>query len=156
MAVLATPRAKTGIFSIRRKRFFRPGNGVFGLRIDRRHILPVGNQHVTGRAAEQVFGVAADIHVFITVDADAADDQQGRDIFADILNDLFKRFSVQQRRLDIGLFGLGDFAGDVQMGLVNLGQAAVDDFLVQLFLFLKPEDLPASSFRTPEMLWKAA
>ncbi len=37
--------------------------------------------------------------------------------------------------------GLGQLPGDVQVRLVDLGQPAVDDFLVQLFLFLEPEDL---------------
>ncbi len=75
------------------------------------------------------------------MDADAADDQEGRHVFADVLNDFLERFSVQQRRLDVRLLRLGDLARDVQMGLVDLGQAAVDDFFVQLFLFFEPEDL---------------
>ena len=75
------------------------------------------------------------------MDADPSDDQQSRDILAHILNDLFEGLAVQQGRFDVGLLGLGDFAADIEVRLVDLREAAVDDFLVQLFLFLEAEDL---------------
>ena len=92
-----------------------------------------------GALPQEIFRVAADVHVLVAVHADPSDDQQCRDILAHVLNDLFECLAVQQRGLDVSLLGLGDFAGDVQMRLVDLGQAAVDDFLVQLFLLLEPE-----------------
>ena len=52
-----------------------------------------------------------------------------------------KALPSKQGGLDVGLLGLSDFAGDVQVRLVDLGQAAVDDFLVQLFLLLEAEHL---------------
>ena len=95
--------------------FFRPGDGVLGLRIDRRYVLAIGHQDVTGGAAQQVFRVAADIHVFIAMDADAADDEQPGCILADVLDDFFKGFAVKQGRFDVGVLGLGNFTGNIEV-----------------------------------------
>ena len=62
--------------------------------------------------------------------ADPPDDEQCRDILAHVLNDLLEGLAVQQGGLDVGLLGLSDLAADVKVRLVDLREAAVDDFLV--------------------------
>ncbi len=121
------------------QRFFGPGDGVFRLCIDGRHVLAVGDQHIARRAAQQVFGVAADVHILVAVHADAAHDQEPGLFLPDILNNFFERLAVQQGRLDVGVLGLRDFSGNVEMRLIDLRQSAVDDFLVQLFLLFETE-----------------
>ena len=139
MAVLATPLANIGNLFHPAEGFFSPGDRVFRQRIDRRHIFPVRHQDIAGRGPQEIFRVAADVHILVAVHADPSDDQQCRDIFAHILNDLFEGLAVQQGGLDVGLLGLSDFAADVQVRLVDLREAAVDDFFVQLFLLLEAE-----------------
>ena len=62
---------------------------------------------------QEILGVAADVHIFVAVHADATDNQQPGIFLADILNDLFKRFSVEQRRFDVRVFRLSQFARNI-------------------------------------------
>ena len=73
--------------------------------------------------------------------ADAPDDQQPRVLFPDVLDDFFERLAVQQGGPDVGVLRLGQFTRDIQVRLVDLGQPAVDDLLVQFLLLLEAEDL---------------
>ena len=57
------------------------------------------------------------------------------------MNDLLEGLAVQQGGLDVGLLGLSDLAADVKVRLVDLREAAVDDFLVQFFLLFESEHL---------------
>ena len=73
--------------------------------------------------------------------ADPAHDQHPGLLAAHVLEHLLEGLAVQQRGLDVLPFGLGDLAADVEMGLIDLGQPAVNDLLVQLLLLLEAEDL---------------
>ena len=73
--------------------------------------------------------------------ADPAQHQHPGLLAADVLEHLLEGFAVQQRGLDVLPFGLGDLAADVEVRLVDLGQPAVNDLLMQLFLLLEAEDL---------------
>ncbi len=110
--------------------FFSPGDRVFRQRIDRGDVFPIRHQDIAGRGPQEIFRVAADVHVLVAVHADPTDDQQCRDILAHVLNDLFEGLAVQQGRLDVSLLGLSDLTADVEVRLVDLREAAVDDFFV--------------------------
>src|SRR5574341_1085578 len=118
---------------------FSPGDRVFRLRIDRRHVFPIRHEDVTRGATKEILRVASDIHILVAMDTDAADDQESRDILAHILDNLFERFAVEQCRLDVSLFGLGDLTRNIEMRLIDLCKATVDHFFVQLFLLFETE-----------------
>ncbi len=73
--------------------------------------------------------------------ADSAAHEQPCVAFGDIPAHALKGLAVEEgdRQVDAGLGGLR--LGHAQMGLVDLGQTAVDDLLVQRLLFLEAEHL---------------
>ena len=129
--------------------FLGPGNGIFRLGVDRRYESFIGNQDVTGNRPKQILGVAADIHVIVAVHADAPDNQQPGFFFPNVLEDFFERLPVQEGRANIRSFFLGDFAGNIQVRLVDFGQSAIDHFLMEFFLFLEAKDLAGLFVQDP-------
>ena len=91
--------------------------------------------------AQEVFGVGADVHIIVAVYPEPAHHQHPGFLAPDILQDLFEGLAVEQRGLDVHALGLRDFSGNVEMGLVDFRQAAVDDLLVQFLLLLEAEHL---------------
>ena len=118
----------------------RPGHARLRLHVDGRHKGAARQQDADRCQAEQVVGVAAQVHLGRGVDADAPDHEKPRWVLADVLQDLLEGLAVEERGLDldslIARYGLGH----PQVGLIDLGEAGVDDLFVQLFLLFEPED----------------
>ena len=118
-----------------------PGHVLFcGVEV-RRLVLVVADEDVGRQVAHHVLGVAADVHLVVGVVADAAHHDQRRVDLVDVLHRLLEGLAGQQRRLELDALVLGDLLGDLEVGRVDLGEARVDDLLVQLLLLLEPEDL---------------
>ena len=119
----------------------RPGDAGLRLDVHRRIEFPAGHQHVAGGQPQQVLAVGADIHAIIAVHPDLSQDQHPRFRLADVPEDPVERLPIQQSDLQVCPLIARDLAGDFEVRLVDLGQAGVDDLLVQLLLLLELEDL---------------
>ncbi len=133
MAVLATPRANTGIFSMRRRASsvhamvysacWSIGGTYF--------LLEIITWQSTMRNRFSAFEPMS-MSSSLCTPIRPSTSIQGFSL---------ESFAIQQRGLYVLPFGLGDLAADVEVRLVDLGQPAVDDLLMQLFLLLETEDL---------------
>ena len=88
-----------------------PEHRLLGPHVDGRGVALAREQDVAGDRAKQVFGVAADVHVFVAVYADAAQHQQPGLFAPHVLEHLLERFAVEQRDLQIDAFLFGDPPG---------------------------------------------
>ncbi len=109
-------------------------------------VLTLAQQHRTGRVIEQVFGVAADIEFGIGMDARGTQHQQAGFEFIQVTIDDFMGLAVQQHGFHFHAVIRCDGLRHRQVALVNFSQTGIDDFLMELFLLLKPEYL-AGFFR---------
>ena len=75
------------------------------------------------------------------MDADLADHHQAGVDLLQIIADRLEGFTVQQHAGEVDAFLLGDAFRNIKVGLVDLGDAVVDQFLMQLFLLLEAEHL---------------
>ena len=74
--------------------FFCPGHGVFRLGINRWHKLLIGDEYITTSCPQEIFGVAANIHVIVAMYTDSSHNKEPRFFLAYILQDFFKGFPV--------------------------------------------------------------
>lgn len=96
---------------------------------------------MTRGGAQQIFRAAADVEAGVGVDAGhASHDQAGTDL-AQVAVDGMERLALDQPGDGRPVPLAGQVLGDVQMGLVDPGDALVDQLLVELLLFLEAEDL---------------
>ena len=105
-------------------------------------MLMARQQHMARRHPHQIFAVAPDIHILIAVYADASHDEQPRFFLLHVLQNLLKGLSIEQHGFQIDVLFLRHLTADVELCLIDFGQSAIDHFLMELLLFLKPEGLP--------------
>ena len=122
-------------------RFGGPVDTFFCQHINRRLVNPAGQVDVARHHAKQVFRVAADIHIRCAVDPDASENQHIGIFLAGVLQDFLEHLAVQQANGAFHALVFHHFSGNFQVGLVNFGEAFVDDVFVQFFLLFKFEDL---------------
>ena len=75
------------------------------------------------------------------MNAGLADNQQAGTHFIQVIINRPEHFAIEQFGFQLDTQIRGDALGDFQMGLVNLGDAVVDQFFMQLFLLLESENL---------------
>ena len=120
---------------------WRPGDGLARHRIGRRRVGGLTQPDMARRQAQQVLGIAADVEIGIGMDAGLADQQQAGANDIEIFADRLVGLAVKQLAGQFSVLVLGHACRDVEMRLVDLGDAVIDDFLVQRLLFLKTEGL---------------
>ena len=120
---------------------YAPRHGFLGDDVERRRVAGLGQPQMARRQPQQIFRIAADIQLVIRVNPGLADHQQTCADIVQIVENGLVRLAVQKlgAKLDAQIAGNG--LGDLQMGLIDLGDPVVDQLLVQLFLLLEAEDL---------------
>ena len=138
----AGDRTKSGRHLLHsRLRLLGPGHAGLRLDVDRRHVAAAGEQDADRRQAQQVIGVAAQVHLGRRVDANSPHDEQPGRVLPDVLQHFFEGFAVEERGLDLDALIPRHRLGDPQVRFVDLRQPGVDDLLVQLLLLLEAKDL---------------
>src|SRR5207245_258576 len=79
--------------------------------------------------------------VLVRVNPDPAEDEEPRLLLADEGQDLLEALAVEERDGQLDPRLRRELAPDLEVRLVDLGQARVDDLLVELLLLLEAEDL---------------
>ena len=97
---------------------------------------------VAGGEAQQVLRVAADVEFGIGVDSGLAKQQQAGADLLEVSSDCAVGLAVQQLAGERDPLGFGDRPANLEVGPIDLGDAGIDDLLVQLLLLLEAE-LPA-------------
>ena len=89
--------------------------------------------------AQQIFRVAPNVELGVGMDAGPAEQQQAGAHLFEITGNRVIGLAVEEFATELGPFLRGDGARDLQVRLVNLGEAVIDDVLVKLLLLLETE-----------------
>jgi hypothetical protein len=100
----------------------------------------------------EYFGIASQPRfVRRAMHADASHHDEPRIRLARVVDDLLKRFAVEQRLLDCDAVLARHPLAHLEVRLIDLGEPGVDDLLVQLILLLEAEHLRGLLVRTLTM-----
>src|SRR5262245_24825763 len=122
--------------------FGRPADGLFGAHVEPRHLEACREKDIAASRAENVLRIAPKTCLFLrAVNADAPHDNKPRIRLARVVENLLEGLSVEERLPDRDAFLARHPLAHLEVRLIDLREAGVDDLLVELILLLEPEDL---------------
>src|SRR5262245_47746019 len=122
--------------------FGRPSEALLGAYVEPGHLEARRQQDIAGCGAEAVLQVAPQSGLILrTVDAAPPDHEEPGIRLARVVDDLLEGLPVEQRFLDRDTRLARHPFAYFEMGLIDLRESGVDDFLVELVLLLEAKDL---------------